>query len=186
MKQSERGFTLIELLLVTGIVALITGAASVATAQVFTVTEHSNNHMTAARQVQNAGYWITRDALRAENVTVVDEPESMDFLVLTWTEWGYDEDTIYHEVVYFFQDLSDGVGELKRTHWSSAGINTETLVAKYICYEPGGENTTRAQVRRGEQMGGQSQTLALTVQVVASIGDNTESKEYKVWRRIEF
>jgi len=180
MKRSERGFTFIEFLVVMAIVALIAGAAGATTLQLFASTERSNNHMTAVRQVQNAGYWISRDALMAESTdNVTTHPE---FLILNWTEWGYDEDSIYHKVTYSFEDMPGGLKKLKRTHWSRVGTNeptlvAETLVAEYIYYDPDDpDNTTKASY----------ESSVLTVQIAAAIGEANEIKEYRVWHRPNF
>ena len=179
MKRGERGFTLIELLLVIGLVALISGSASVTTIQVLTVTKSSNDYTIATRQVQTAGHWISNDALMAGNVVVDNDPLTAEFLTLTWTEWDYyGEETIYHTVTYFFEDLSDGIGTLKRTYWSSAGASEQTLIAEYIYYTPDvPENTDTEAVYT---------TPVLTLQVVASLGEATEIRKYTIWRRPEF
>lgn len=182
MKRGERGFTLIELLLVIGLVALISGSASVTTIQVLTVTKSSNDYTIATRQVQTAGHWISNDALMAANVVVGDNPETaeLEFLILTWTEWGYDEETIYHTITYSFEDLSaDGIGTLKRTHWSSAWVNERTtLIAEYIYYTPDVPENTDTEA--------EYTTPVLTLQVVASLGEATEIRKYTIWRRPEF
>jgi len=74
MKLGEKGFTLIELLMVIAIVALIANAAAMSTFQVLRNTEGNRNKMTAVNQVQNAGYWISLDAQRAQTVET-NEPE---------------------------------------------------------------------------------------------------------------
>ncbi len=179
MKRGERGFTLIELLLVVGLVGLISGAAGVTTVQVLTVTKRSNDHTIAIRQVQTAGHWISNDALMAANVVVDDDPQTAEFLTFTWTEWGYDEESIYHEVTYFFEDLSaDGIGTLKRTHWSSAGTDKQTLIAEHIYYTPDVPENTDTEA--------EYTTPVLTLQVVASLGEATEIRKYTIWRRSEF
>jgi len=171
MKRGERGFTLIEVLVVVAIVALIAGAAAMATFQVINVTKRSNDHMTVTRQVQNAGYWISHDALMAEYATVGDNPNN--FLTLNWTEWSYveGEDSIYHTAIYSFQDLSGGIGKLQRTHWVDAVVAEQTLVAEYIDY-----NATEVIYN----------TPVLTLQITASLGEAEETKEYRVWRRPQF
>ena len=178
MKRSERGFTLIEFLVVLAIVALIAGAAGAATIQLFASTKRSNDHMTAVRQVQNAGFWVSRDAMMADNATFNNEtPEN--FLVLTWTEWRYDEDSTYHSVTYSIEDLSDGIRKLVRTHWSRKGENEVTfvtLVAKYIYYDSEDPNSTKATYENS----------LLTVQITASIGEANEIKEYRIWHRPNF
>ena len=115
MKRSERGFTLIELLLVIAIVAGIALASGAATTQLFASSKRTNDHITATRQVQNAGFWISRDAMMADNATVNNETPA-NFLVLTWTEWGYDADSTYHSVTYSLQDLSVGIGKIQRQY----------------------------------------------------------------------
>ena len=173
MRQSERGFTLIEVLVVVAIVALIVSGAAMATFQVINVTKRSNDHMTVTRQVQNAGYWISHDALMAEYVTVGDNPETGAFLTLNWTEWSYDEyeASIYHTAVYTFHDLSGGIGKLQRNHWIDAVVSEQTLVAEYIDLA----NT------EAEDNG-----FVLTLQITASLGEAEEIREYRVKYRPDF
>lgn len=178
MKRSEWGFSVIEVLVAMAIVAFIAGGATMATFQVINVTKSSSDHATAIRQAQNAGYWISWDALMSENAIVDDDPETPDLLFLNWTEWGYgEEDSIYHLVTYSLQDLSDGIGKLVRNHWSSAGANEQTLVAEYIYYDPDDiDNTTQVSY----------QTPVLTAQITASFGEATETREYRIKHRPDF
>jgi len=136
MKRSERGFTLIELIVATAIVALIAGAASMATFQVITGTERSNNHMTVIRQVQNAGYWISQDALMAQSIVTGDDPETpeLEFITLKWTDW---ENGDVHKIAYTFEDMPGGLKKLKRQHliYDADGVeigDTMTFVAECI------------------------------------------------------
>ena len=173
MKRAEKGFTLLELVVAAAIIALASGAAGIATFQVFKGTERNNNYMTAVRQVQNAGYWISRDAQMAQSVTA-ENLTAPDFLVLSWTETDYTDDPAYHSVTYFFEDLTDGIGKLKRNHWSSAGANEQTLIAEYIYYDPvDPDNTSKASY----------QSPALTVQLTALFEEIRETREYMINRR---
>jgi len=180
MKRSERGFTLIELLVVVAIVALIGGAASMATSQVITGTKRSNDHMTAIRQVQNAGYWISRDTLMAQSVVAGDDPETaeiVEFITLNWTEWEKDEgkkgdkDSKYHLVTYYFEDMADGLKRLERQHLIDGVEETTTFVAEHIYY-----NATTVVY----------ETPVLTLQIAASVGEASETREYRVQRRPNF
>ena len=176
MRQAENGFSLIELLVVTAVVVLIAGAASMTVLQVVKGTESSNDRMTVGNQVQNAGYWISRDAQMAESLTV-DNLTPADFLVLKWTDWSYDENSIYHSVVYSLEDISGGIGKLKRTHQDSVGTDEQVLVAEYVYYNPSDpDNTTEASYESG----------VLTLKLVAVFGDAEEAREYKIYRRPSF
>ena len=191
MKLSERGFTLVELLVVIAIISLITLGATMTTFQIINVTRRSNDHVAAVRQVQNAGYWISRDALMAQNAVVDDDPETAEFLTLNWTEWDFDEKkdpvVYYHEVTYSFRDLSGEIRKLERQYVvyedkdrSEEGVTESktNLIAQYIDYNP--------------SMGFDGPTWAdyanpvLTVQITASLGEASETKEYRVKHRPDF
>ena len=176
IKRDQRGFTLIEILVTMSVVALIAGAAGMATVQGVNITQHSNDQMTVIRQVQNAGSWISRDAQMAEQLTIDNNPETANFLILNWTEWDADKPkhSVYHSVTYSLEDIAGDIAKIKRTHWSSEGANEQTLVAEYIYYNPGDpDNTTKASY----------QNPVLTMQIAASLGEARETKEYRIWRR---
>ncbi len=128
--KKQRGFTLIELLIAVAITALITGVVTTAIFQTFTVNARTSSHMTAVRQVQNAGLWISQDAQMAQEVEPTPTPDPDGFpLTLTWTEW----DTGTVNVVTY-----DIVGtEFKRefvirdANGVEIGSGT-TIVARYI------------------------------------------------------
>lgn len=176
MKRGERGFTHIELVVALAVTVIVAGAAALATIQVCKGTGHNNDRMTVLSQVQSAGHWIGRDALMAQSVNA-DNLTSPNFLVLNWTERDYDDEPTYHSATYFFQDMVDGVGSLRRSHWSSAGANEETLVADSIYYDPGDpDDTTRADY----------QAPALTVQLTAVYEEAVETREYRISHRPNF
>ncbi len=178
MKLSERGFTLVELLVSVAIMSLITLGATMSTFQIINVTRQSNDRVVAVRQVQNAGYWISRDTQMAEAVVVDDDPETPEFLTLNWTKWDYDkkENSEYHEVTYSFQDSPGGVGKLL---WREQSVKVgdgepeiqENLVAEYIDYD----NTYATY-----------DAPVLTVQISTSVGEATETREYQVKHRPDF
>ncbi len=65
MMKGERGFTLIELLIATAIIGLIVSVLGVFIYQIITVTEYSNDKMTAMHELQNAAHWFNIDGQRA-------------------------------------------------------------------------------------------------------------------------
>ncbi len=173
MKRAEKGFTNIELIVAITIMALVGIAAAAAIFQIFQGNERNNNYMTAVRQVQNAGYWISRDTQMAQSVTA-DNLTLPDFLVLGWTEWDESGEPTYHSVTYFFEELTDGTGRLKRNHWSSAGVNEQTLLAEYIYYDSDDpDNTSKASY----------QSPVLTVQLTSLLEGASETREYSIKRR---
>lgn len=173
MNSGEKGFTYIELIIALAIIVLVSGAASLAIFQVFKGTGRNNDYLTAAHQVQNAGYWISRDTQMAQSVNV-DNLTSPDFLILSWTEWDEADEPIYHSATYRFEDLDDGIGKLKREHWSSTGANEQALVARYIYYDPDDPDDT-SQV--------DYQNSVLTVQLTALLEDTMETREYRIKQR---
>ena len=135
MMQDERGFSTIEVIVALLFVAIIGYGAMTTIFQVVRSNERSNDHITAAREVSNAGFWISRDTQMAEDVTT-DNLSANDFMEISWTEWNYDADTVYHTITYSFTELSGNVGKLVRNHWSSSGANEDTLIAHYMSYNP--------------------------------------------------
>ena len=69
MRQSEKGFTFVELMIAVTITVIVAGAASAVIFQIFRNTERNNDHITAVRRVQDAGFWISRDAQMAQSMT---------------------------------------------------------------------------------------------------------------------
>lgn len=173
---NQKGFTLIELAIAVGIVALIGGGAAITVFHIIPGVERSNSHIVAASQVQDAGYWISYDGQMAESV--ITELEAPDLLIVTWTERDYEHgNNIYHSVTYSLQDLNGNVGRLKRTHWSSGGANEQMIVADHIYYNPeDNQNTSRAHY----------QNRVLTLQLTSSLGDTSQTKEYRITRRPNF
>jgi len=170
MREDEHGFGTIELIVVLLIMSVIALGAMMTTLQVMRVTAQSDSHMTVLQQVQNAGFWISRDAQMADNVTS-ENLTGTNFLVLSWTEVDDSDNITNHSAAYFFEELSGGIGRLKRNHSSSAGLNNETLVAQYISYEPADPvNTSNVSYT----------SPSLTVKLVAVFADASETREYQV------
>ena len=125
INKNQRGFTLIELVVAITITALIVGGVTMAIFQVFDVNGRSTTRMTAVKQVENAVYWISRDAKMAQDVQP-DEDSGFP-LNLTWVEW----DNTVHQITYTLEN-----GELERNHYIDDGEPTETVVARHINPDP--------------------------------------------------
>ena len=129
INKNQRGFTLIELLIAIAITGLVSGGITMTLFQVFNINALSTNHMIAVRQVQNAGYWISRDAQMAQSM--VTTGVSGFPLTLTWSEW----DGTVNQATYTIIG-----GELERSHSINGGDPTKTLVAQYIDIDPNNTN----------------------------------------------
>ena len=176
MKLRQKGFTYIEVVLAIAIIGSVGVVSSGAIFQIFKGIDHDDEHLTAVGQVHNAGYWISRDTQMAQSVSV-DGLTLPDFLVLTWTEWDAAGDPVYHSARYFFADMVDGLGKLKRNHWSSAGANEETFIAEHVYYDPSDvDNTTKVSYLDS----------VLTLQLTAFYEGIQESREYRIIHRPNF
>lgn len=176
MRLRDKGYTILELAFTIGVIALISTAALLVIFQIFRSNERSNDYVTSLRQVENAGYWISRDAQMAQSVTA-NELTLPDFLIINWTEWDASGDSIYHSVRYFFEDITDDVGTLKRHHWSSGGANEQTPVARYIyCNSDNVTYTSYASYH----------SPVLEVRITSLCDDALESREYQIVRRVNY
>jgi hypothetical protein len=75
--------------------------------------------MSAIIQVQNAGHWVTRDALSAQMV----HTGGAGLVTMNWTDWG----GRLNSVTYILEQ-----GNLQRLHSQSGGALSKTLVARSI------------------------------------------------------
>ncbi len=129
--KNQRGFTLIELIIAIAITGLITSGVTMTIFQVISGNARSSNHMIAVRQVQEAGYWLSRDAQMAQSISTGDDPPGTGFpLTLIWTEYGVDGDE--HQVVYTL--LADN--KLKREHYTNRFADPDpdatAIVAQFV------------------------------------------------------
>ncbi len=177
MKCGQKGYSLIELLVALPIMGLASVAAGSAIFQIMNNTESANDRISVVRQVENAGYWISGDAQMALVATTTANLTDPNFLVLNWIEWDDDLDPIYHSSTYFFTDVTDGIGTLKRNHVSTTGDNQTIQIAQYIYYDPADiANTSNASY----------QSAVLNVKITAIIDQTRESKEYNIKHRPNF
>ncbi len=159
MLRNEKGFTLLELLIVIVILGAIMGVMSMAIIQIAKVSPGSNDWAIALRQVQNAGYWISRDVQMSEgNIDV--NPDPATFLTLTLPQIPPPNETI----VYQFESLN---GEQWLTRTESTG--GKTVIAQYI------SNTTANY---------DSDNCTLTFTIGATSGNVPVARDYEAMQRV--
>ena len=127
MNKNQRGFTLLELILAITIGSLIIAGITAAIFQVFIGNARTSSHMTAVRQVQNAGYWVSHDAQMAQSVVLAKNATGFP-LKLSWVDW----DGRSYNVTYTVAN-----GQLSRQYVvkNALGVvttDTTTNVARYI------------------------------------------------------
>ena len=124
MKQREKGFTLLEVVIGMAIMGLVVVAIAATITTLLMNYGQAAEQNVALPQVQNAGYWISRDVQMSRNVTASDPdgfPLTLDIPIDT------DENNDY-SIIYLFED-----NKLKRKVYDSSGnLTTETLIADYI------------------------------------------------------
>jgi prepilin-type N-terminal cleavage/methylation domain-containing protein len=125
LKVTEKGFTLIEMLIAIAIGAAIMSVMVAAVIVIMRTTSQNDEWNVNLRQVQNAGHWISGDALMAQQVKT-NTPGV--FLELIWNDWNNDND-----VQYFFNGDT-----LMRTLNGGAPI----LIAQNIVTDPAHTNCT--------------------------------------------
>jgi len=120
LKRHQKGFTLIEVLVALAILSAIIGPASMAVITIMRTSSQNSEWNVNLRQVQNAGYWISKDALMAQ---VVDTDKPGVFLSLSWSEWNGDS--------YIVDYVLEGNTLMRQLNGSST-----TLIAQYIIPPP--------------------------------------------------
>lgn len=157
LKKDQRGFTLIELMMVIAATVLITGGLTMTIMNMFNTNLRASNHMTALRQVEHAGFWVSPDVQMALDVDTESE-----FLKLTWVEGGTND---VHEVIYTLVDMPGELKRLQREHYIESELDSTIVVAEYI--DPAQTSCVWA--------GGK-----LTFTVTATVGTQSETREYEI------
>ncbi len=111
------------------VTAIITGGITMSIFQVFDGNTRSSNHMIAVRQVQNAGYWVSRDVQMARSVAPTADPDGFP-VTLTWADWDTGDE---YQVVYSVSVVDN---KLQREHYTNRHVNPDpdatSVAAEYI------------------------------------------------------
>ena len=165
LHKDQRGLTLVELLIAILLTGIITAAITITIFQVFNINTRTSNRMAAVSQVQQAGKLVSQDILEAQPEMIDDNPTGGEFLILGWKAQNSTE----YKVTYTLVDMGGGLQILWREHYIDIGsgpeLDSTTKVAEYIdpvetsCVWAGG---------------------VLTFTVTATVGEQSETREYEV------
>ena len=153
------------------ITGLIVPAASGTVIQILQST-HTTAHMLALRQVQNAGFWMSRDSLQGQEVTVPGVNNGFPF-TLEWIDW---DDNDVHQVVYSLEDMTSGsLKEIQRQEKVNGSVVATTVVGKYIEFDADDSGVTSC--------AWDASTKVFTFTITVTVTEQSETREYKVWPR---
>jgi prepilin-type N-terminal cleavage/methylation domain-containing protein len=162
-KKGDRGFTLVELLVGLVILVIVVGTASMAIITIMRLSPRNTDWAVALRQVQNSGFWISRDVMMARDITVGSSNPTFLTLVLPQAA-GVDDKT----VLYQFEDMPGGLKRLMRSD-----NTTQILIAEYISLADDGTTA---------DYNSDNRTLNLTITAVS--GDIQVTKDYISSQRV--
>lgn len=159
LHKNQRGLTLVELLIAIVLVGIVTAGITMTIGHMFTWTTRTNNHMIAVRQVQSAGYWVSRDFQQSQKTHSISE---FDF-ALEWTSGNITTKVTYELI---------GT-DLRRTSRVNEDIQATGVIARFI--DPGGTTV-------------ESSGDLLIFNVMATVGtgpvyQQSEERLYEVQRR---
>jgi len=171
---SQSGVTLIELVMAIAVGGILLAAVTMSIVTLLNTNTRNSNHMVAVRNVQNAGYWVSRDAECADAGQLPDGTNGITPtgangfpLYLRWT----DPETMTDIVACTYTLQPDGAGTY--TLWRTIG-GTSTSVAQHII----GDNTTKTSVVY--DTGGRRLTFTVTATMTTRNITGTETRVYNV------
>jgi prepilin-type N-terminal cleavage/methylation domain-containing protein len=165
LNKSQKGFTILELMTALGISGVIAAAVMTTFYQVVTGSARTGGEMTAVKQVEQAGYWVSRDAQMAQSI-IYDDPyttEVTEFLTLSWTGWDNAEHTVHYI-------LDEETGELQRDDGEH-----QIRVAQFLDVDPEMTNCDFADTN------GDNTEDTLIFKVTAVVGNTLPmTREYRI------
>ena len=168
LKWGEKGFTLIELVVGISIAAFVVGAASTAIITMERLSPRNTDWAIALRQVQDAGFWISRDIQMSQGDITVGTGNP-DFMTLTLPQ---DQNPANNKtIIYQFQNTS---GNLSRLIRDDSG--QQRFIADYVYYNPVADPTKSTMVISDQN--------PVTLQITATSGQTTYTRQYKATQRI--
>ena len=140
MSTDQRGVTLVETLLAAGIAAMIVGMLGSAIFLFWRASEQGNDKFRALHDVQNAGFWITRDGGGAQSTSLNEGEDPVESMTLSWTEGEQAHTVTYSLSGADLQRNYDGTVTTVARYISSVGfsISSEGVITGNITSSPEG------------------------------------------------
>jgi len=140
MSFDRRGVTLVETLLAASITAMIVGVLGSALFLFWRATEQGNDEYRALHDVQNAGFWITRDGEMAQSTSLTPGADPVQSMTLNWTDGGQAHTVTYSLSSASLQRDEDGSVSAVARHVSAVGfsISSERVITADITSAPEG------------------------------------------------
>lgn len=155
----QKGYGLLEIVIVLALAGILGVGITTFTVQTITETKRSSIHMQAIQQLENAGYWVSRDVQMSQNVT---PGANAGFpLQVNWT----DENGKKFQVTFIITG-----GQIQRSLVENGGAPTHTLVAQSINPAP---TLTSCNYTNG----------LLTFNATATLGTWSVSRTYQIKKR---
>ena len=136
VRQREKGFTLLEVVIGVAIMALVVVAVAMTATTILLNYGRAAEQNVALPQVQNVGYWISRDVLTTRNVTAGD-PNGFPLSLAIPVDEDANND---YSIDYSFE----GNKLMRKVYDSSENLTSETLIADYIDTDNTTFNTVNA------------------------------------------
>lgn len=134
--ENRRGFSLVELIITLAIASILITGLTVGIIQVMASNSGSMTHMTAVKEVENAVYWLGRDAEMAQTINGTNITATSNFsvasfnassLTMTWNnEFPYNSNNI-SSVTY-----NVAGGALQRTFTPQGGSASAIIVVPHL------------------------------------------------------
>ena len=157
----QQGYTLIEMIASLALTGILATGVTAFVLQTVTESARCNNHMQATIQVENVGYWVSRDVQMSANITL---GENAGFpMQLDWVDINQNE----YQVTYTEAD-----GRITRSLVENSGSPAQTIIAMSVNTAPSLTNLTYSDG-------------LLNFNVTSTVGDKEVSRSYQIKKRLD-
>ena len=157
----QKGFTVIEMIVSLAITGIIGLGITTFAIQTMTESNRSNNRTQAIMQVENAGFWLSRDVQMSQNITLGSEAGFP--LQLAWKDIEENK----YEVTFSINE-----GQIKRSKVKNDGQPSQIVIAESINSAPA---LTSCNYTDG----------LLTFNVTATVGSVNTSRTFEIKKRTD-